>query len=185
MGRNTLGIAQSFLRQYVRAGDTCIDATAGKGRDTAFLCALTGENGRVLAFDIQTEAIRETRALLEQKQLRAELIVDSHANMERYCAPETVRAVVFNFGRLPGGDRHIFTQAQSSIYAVNAALRLLAPGGVMCLSVYYGGPNGYEERDALLAWAKELDDRQYSVLLCDWVNRPNEPPLTILVWKER
>ena len=30
-----------------------IDATMGKGGDTAFLCRLAGENGHVLAFDVQ------------------------------------------------------------------------------------------------------------------------------------
>lgn len=52
---------------------------------------------------------------------------------------------------LPGGDPHIFTHADSSIEAVNAGLRLLKPGGVMALAIYYGGENGYGERDALLA----------------------------------
>ena len=45
----------------------CIDATAGKGRDTALLCRLTGENGRVLAFDVQEDAVRQTRELLAKK----------------------------------------------------------------------------------------------------------------------
>ena len=77
MQRNTLGLAHAFLQRYVCPGDTCIDATAGRGRDTAFLCRLTGETGRVLAFDIQEEAVRQTRALLEQEGLSAEVYLDS------------------------------------------------------------------------------------------------------------
>ena len=64
MQLNTLGIVHEFLKQYVREGDFCIDATAGRGRDTALLCRLAGETGRVLAFDIQREAVDQTRALL-------------------------------------------------------------------------------------------------------------------------
>ena len=45
---NTLSVVHDVLRRQVREGDFCIDATAGKGRDTALLCRLTGENGRVL-----------------------------------------------------------------------------------------------------------------------------------------
>lgn len=61
--------------------------------------ALTGDAGRVLAFDIQEAAVAQTRALLAAEGLTAEVIRDSHANMERYAAAETVDCVVFNFGR--------------------------------------------------------------------------------------
>ena len=120
MGLNTLGLAHDFLRRQVKPGAVCIDATAGRGRDTALLCRLAGPAGRVLAFDIQADAVRQTRKLLEQEGLTAEVIQDSHANMEQYAAPETVDCIVFNFGRLPGGDPHIFTVAESSIAAIDA-----------------------------------------------------------------
>ena len=61
---NTLSVVHDVLRRQVQEGDFCIDATAGKGRDTALLCRLTGENGRVLAFDVQEDAVRQTRELL-------------------------------------------------------------------------------------------------------------------------
>ena len=110
--------------------------------------------------------------------------LDSHAHMESYAAPESVDCIVFNFGRLPGGDPHIFTHADSSIEAVNAGLRLLKPGGVMALAIYYGGENGYEERDAVLAHLETLDQNRFTVLSCRWANRRGEPPIPILVWKE-
>ena len=50
-GINTLRIAHDFLSRKVPEGGFCIDATAGRGNDTAFLCSLVGEKGRVLAFD--------------------------------------------------------------------------------------------------------------------------------------
>ena len=39
-------------------------------------------------------------------------------------------------------------------------------------------------RDAVLAHLKELDDRKFSVLCCDWANRRGEPPMPIFIWKE-
>ena len=99
---NTLSVVHDVLRRQVREGDFCIDATAGKGRDTALLCRLTGENGRVLAFDVQEDAVRQTRELLAKEHLSAEVYLDSHANMAHYAEPETVDCIVFNFGRLPG-----------------------------------------------------------------------------------
>lgn len=183
MQLNTLGLVHAFLRQTVQPGAFCIDATAGKGRDTALLCRLSGEQGTVLAFDIQPEAIEQTRALLEQEGLQAQVILDSHANMGQYTEPETVDCIVFNFGRLPGGDPHIFTRAESSLQAIDAGLTRLKPGAVMVIALYYGGANGYEERDAILHHLRELNDQMYSVLACDWSNRPNDPPMPIFIWK--
>jgi len=185
MQLNTLSMVHDFLNQSVRPGAFCIDATAGKGRDTALLCKLTGPDGRVLAFDIQQDAIDQTRALLKQEQLRAEVILDSHANMEQYAKPESVDCVVFNFGRLPGGDPNIVTKATSSVQAIDAGLRLLRVGGVMAIALYYGKENGYEERDAILEHLKTLDDHRYSVLCCQWSNRRSDPPMPIFIWKER
>ena len=174
-----------FLEQTVRPGSFCIDATAGKGRDTALLCRLAGERGRVMAFDIQQEAVDQTKALLEAEGLTAEVVLDSHAHMERYADAGTVDCVVFNFGRLPGGDPAVFTRAESSVAALDAALRVLKPGGAVAIALYYGGANGYGERDVVLAWLETLDDRRFSVLRCDWANRRNDPPMPIFIWRER
>ena len=181
---NTLTIVHDFLRRHVRPGAFCIDATAGSGRDTALLCRLAGEQGRVLAFDIQDDAIRQTRALLESEGLRAEVIQDSHANMAQYASPGTVDCIVFNFGRLPGGDPKIFTTAASSLPAIDAGLDLLRPGGIMALALYYGKENGYDEKNAILSHLKSINDRIFTVLACDWLNRRNDPPLPIFIWKE-
>ena len=183
MALNTLALAHDFLRRTVLPGAHCIDATAGRGRDTALLCELAGPAGSVLAFDIQASALEQTRALLDSRGLDARLILDSHENMACYAAPQSVDCIVFNFGRLPGGDPQIFTRAASSVRAVRAGLDLLRPGGVMSLSLYYGGPNGYEERDALLDFFRTIDDRQYSVLVCDWANRRNDPPMPVFLWR--
>ena len=181
---NTLDVVHDFLRRHVKPGAFCIDATAGKGRDTALLCRLAGTEGRVLAFDVQQEAVAQTRALLDAEGLTAEVVLDSHANMARYAAPESVDCIVFNFGRLPGGDPKIFTTAASSIPAIDAGLSLLRSGGVMALALYYGKENGYEEKNAVLQHLKTLDDRVFTVLACDWLNRKHDPPLPIFIWKD-
>ena len=185
MQLNTLSMVHRFLEQSVKPGSFCIDATAGKGRDTALLCRLAGDAGRVLAFDIQQAAVDQTKALLAAEGLTAEVVLDSHAHMERYAEAGTADCVVFNFGRLPGGDPAVFTRADSSVAALDAALRVLKPGGTVAIALYYGGANGYMERDAVLAWLETLDDRRFSVLRCDWANRRNDPPMPIFIWKER
>ena len=185
MQLNTLSMVHEFLKQHVRPGAFCVDATAGKGRDTALLCRLAGKQGRVLAFDIQPDAIAQTNALMKQEGLTAQVILDSHANMERYAVAGTADCVVFNFGRLPGGDPHICTRADSSVAAIGAGLRLLRPGGVMAIALYYGKENGYDEKAAVLEYLRTLDDRMFSVLCCDWANRRGDPPMPIFLWKGR
>ena len=181
---NTLSLVHDFLRREVRPGAFCIDATAGKGRDTALLCRLAGPAGRVLAFDIQSAALEQTRTLLMQEGLTARLILASHADMEQYAAPESVDCVVFNFGRLPGGDVQIFTRAESSVAALGAALRLLKPGGALAAALYCGGANGYAERDAVTDFLRTLDPKRFSVLHCAWPNRPGDPPTAFFIRKE-
>ena len=184
MERNTLAMVHAFLRRHVRPGALCIDATAGRGRDTVLLCRLAGPEGHVLAFDIQQCALDQTAALLAAEGLHAELHLASHAQMADYAAAGSVDCIVFNFGRLPGGDPQIMTRADSSVAAVKTALGLLRPGGVMALALYYGGANGYDERDALLDCLRGVDERGYSVLCCDWRNRRGDPPIAVFVWRE-
>jgi SAM-dependent methyltransferase len=185
MQLNTLGVVHEFLKQNVQEGAFCIDATAGKGRDTALLCRLAGETGRVLAFDIQQDAVDQTRQLLAAEELKAEVFLDSHANMEQYAEAGTVDAIVFNFGRLPGGDPKIFTMADSSVKAIETGLGLLKVGGIMAIALYYGKENGYDEKHAIEQYLKTVDDKRFTVLSCEWTNRKGEPPLPILIWKER
>ena len=139
-----------------------MDATAGNGNDTEFLCRLTGADGKVYAFDIQKAAVEHTKKRLEEAGLteRAEVILDGHEHMENYVR-ENVSAITFNFGYLPGGDHQIATQADTSIQAIEAGLRLLKKGGIMSLCIYSGGDSGFAEKEALLSYLETLDSRTF------------------------
>ena len=54
-----------FIRNQVQDGDLCIDATMGNGNDTLLLSRLCGSTGKVLAFDIQEQALNATRERLD------------------------------------------------------------------------------------------------------------------------
>lgn len=174
-----------FIQEHVKPGDFCIDATAGNGNDTEFLCRLVGNEGSVLAFDIQQAAVDATTARLHEKGLSriGSALKDSHANMDHYAEPDSVNCIVFNFGYLPGGDHAIATQAASSIAAIEKGLPLLVRGGLMSLCIYSGGDSGFAERDALLAYLKTLDPRKYMVILSEYYNRPNHPPIPVFILK--
>ena len=183
---NALTLAHRFIAEHVSEGAFCIDATAGRGYDTAYLCSLAGPSGKILSFDIQQEALDSTAKLLAERGLsdRARLLLDSHSNMENYAEPETVDCITFNFGWLPAGNHSIFTTPATSIPAIEVGLRLLKPGGIMSLCIYYGRDCGFTERDALLEYLPTIDSKIYTVIVSQFCNRPNNPPIPVFIWKD-
>ena len=178
---------QDFLAVHLAHPHLCVDATCGNGGDTAFLCRLTAPEGRVLAFDLQPAAIVSTRARLEQAAVpaaRYELICDSHANLLQYVQPGTADAVMFNFGWLPGADHAVFSTAQSSIPALEAALQAVRPGGVVSAILYSGAVIGSDEKQAVLAWLRALPLKSFTVLVCDFANWAETAPLPCFILKK-
>lgn len=175
----------NFIRQQVMLGDLCIDATMGNGNDTLLLCQLVGEEGYVHAFDIQETALANTQARLTEAGIPDiyALHLDSHENMADYVEEASVSCIVYNFGYLPGGDHTKATHARSSIQALKASLPLLKKGGILSLCIYSGGDTGFEERDAILSWVQALPAKKYLVIRTDFYNRPNHPPIPMLVIK--
>ena len=47
--------------------------------------------------------------------------------------------------------------------------------------IYSGGDTGYEEKEALLSYLKELDSKKWLVLVNSYYNRKNDPPLPVFV----
>ena len=182
---NALGFSHQWIRSFVREGDLCIDATAGRGRDTLFLAQQVGERGRVLAFDVQQEAVDSTCELLAKHGMeeRVQVILDSHANLARYAEAGSVKAVMFNFGWLPGGDHRIFSRAESSIPAIGAALELLCEGGVVSLCLYCGKECGYEEKQKVLEYLKTVDNSRFTVCATDFLNRTGDFPIPVMIVK--
>ena len=178
---------QDFLAARLVHPQLCIDATCGNGGDTAFLCGLTAPAGRVLAFDVQPEAIRSTRTRLEQANVPADrysLICGSHADLLQYVQPGTADAVMFNFGWLPGADHGVFSTAQSSIPALQAALQAVRPGGIVSAILYSGAVIGSDEKQAVLRFLRALPLKSFTVLVCDFANWAETAPLPCLILKK-
>lgn len=172
------------LTGLIPEGGFCIDGTAGTGQDTLYLSRSVGEKGKVLAFDIQQAALDMTRQRLEQAQCldNTTLLLDSHVHMDQYAQKGTVDAILFNFGYLPGGDHNLATRPDTSLEAVQKGLELLKTGGIMSLCVYSGGDTGFAERDVLLEYAAELNPKEFLVIRNDFFNRPNNPPIILLIF---
>ena len=173
------------IQQMIKEPLLCIDATAGTGKDTVFLAKLVGEKGRVISMDIQEMAIEQTKKRLLKERLsdRAEVVLDSHAHMDKSAQKDSVSLIMFNLGYLPGGDHSLSTKADTTIEALEKGLNLLHEGGMISLLIYSGGDSGFEEKKQVLAWLRELTDDKYTVLVEAFYNKPNNPPLPVYILK--
>ena len=91
--------------------------------------------------------------------------------------------ITFNLGYLPGGDHTKATKGESSIRAIETGLNLLKKKGLMTVCIYSGGDSGFEEKDAVLSYIKALDSKKYLVIISEYANRPNNPPIPVLIIK--
>lgn len=181
---SALNIAHKFISENVREGDICIDATAGRGYDTAFLCGLAGESGKVIAFDIQQEAVDSTKNLLESRNFsNYEIHLESHCNMDKYAEKNSVSCITFNLGWLPRGNHDISTHADTSIEAIKKSLDLIKDKGIISICIYYGKDTGFEEKNAVMEYLKTIDSSKYTVIVNEFVNRPNCPPIPAFIIK--
>ena len=55
---------------------------------------------------------------------------------------------------------------------------------MMTLIIYYGRETGFEERDALLEYLPTIDSSRFTVIEMPFVNRPNCPPIPIIILKD-
>lgn len=184
--RNARCLAADYLRRCVREGDTVVDATMGNGGDTLFLCGLVGETGHVIAFDVQEAAVNRTQERLAQAGVidRARLLLAGHETMREH-VQGPVQAVMFNLGWLPGALHAVTTKTDTTLRAVEAAVGLLAPGGVVTVCVYPGHEEGGRELAALLDYAGALSVRRFNVLHHAFLNAPAHTPQLILVQKNK
>lgn len=145
------------LEQLIRSGDLAIDATAGNGHDTLALAQAVGPTGRVQVIDLQAAAIEATRKRLAAAGALTQCTLQQgdHSRILRELPAPFVggtKAITFNLGYLPGGDRSIVSQATNTRAALDAAVALLGPGGCLFVTAYRGHPGGQEETRAVAQW---------------------------------
>ena len=182
--KKIVDIVHQLFMEYVHEGDIVIDATAGGGQDTLKLCECVGSTGKVYAFDIQQEAVKSTNELLQRLGYQAQVLLESHTEMDRYAQEGTVDCITFNFGWLPGGDHSIHTQTETSLQAIEKGLKLLRVGGIMSLCIYYGRDTGFAEKDAILEYLQQVDSKKYTVIVPAFHNRPNCPPIPVCIIRD-
>ena len=98
-------------------------------------------------------------------------------------APPGLGAVVFNLGYLPCGDRTVITRIETTLPAMEQALFLLKPGGILTIMVYPGHEGGNSERIAVDSWASGRDPRVFHTWRMGQINVPDTAPYFIMIQK--
>ncbi len=178
--------AHSMVSARLAEGGLAVDATIGNGHDTLLLSkyALQSLEGEVLGFDVQEPALISTRQRLEKAQIdlsRVSLYQEGHENLEKRLAGRKPDVVMFNFGYLPGVNKVITTEAETSVSALSQACHSLAPSGLITVMCYTGHEEGVKEAAAVKSWAETLSDDSYRSLSYQYLNAPHDPPFLLLI----
>lgn len=161
-------IAQLSIAEVLCDNDFAIDATAGNGYDTLFLANHVSGDGHVFAFDVQQAALDSTHSLLGKHNClhKASLFKCGHELIQEMIPGDKkakIKTVMYNLGYLPGSDKSVITQPDSTLLSLQSAINLIAKGGRITLVAYTGHPGGYEETEVITNWCRELPKKHFSV----------------------
>ena len=180
--RSARFLAADIREKLVQPGDTVVDATLGNGHDTVALAKLVGSSGLVIGFDVQPDAVSSTYARLQSEGLlnRCQLHCVGHEHFADY-VHRPVRYVSFNLGWLPGGNKEITTQWETTRIAVSSALNSLLPMGVCTVCAYPGHAEGNHERSELISFLAGLKPQDFNVLRQQFLNAgPGAPECFVI-----
>lgn len=183
--RRVTQLASVLMQSHLNEGDTAVDATAGTGEDTCMMAESVGKKGKVIAFDIQKQALELTEEKLKARGLREQVILlnaghETMRNQEAVLTADNIRGIMFNLGYLPGGNETVCTQSATSLEAIRSGLDLLAKGGLMTICIY-PHPAGYAEGMDIESYLSTVDSRFY-VHKIKTLNR-NNPPWLLAIEK--
>ena len=170
-------LRKHFILEHLSEGGVAVDFTMGNGNDTLFLSKVVGSEGRVYAFDIQEAALISTRGHLTRECAPENytLICASHDRVDEFVT-EPINAGMFNLGYLPGnGNKEVTTMRATTLPAIEKALRLLAPDGVLVVAVYPGHLEGELEGEAIEEYLKTLSKYRFCPSKFRILNSPDSP----------
>ena len=181
---NAIVAARDYLTPSLRQADCVVDATAGNGHDTMFLCRNTSPECRVWAFDIQAAALQSAkqRACQHGFAERVRWIQADHAQLGDYI-DIPVDAAVFNLGYLPGHDHALTTNPHSLGRALDCLLKLLKPQGRISIVDYPGHGPGQEEVVFIENFLANFTQKIFVATRLEFINQRNNPAILYTIGK--
>ncbi|WP_143315363.1 class I SAM-dependent methyltransferase [Clostridium sp. HBUAS56017] len=170
-------LAHYIIKEFLENKLVAIDGTLGNGYDTDFL---SEHFNKVYAFDIQKSACEN---YIMKGKSNVSVINDSHHLLNEY-VKEEVNCIIYNLGFLPGGDKNITTEHNTSLESIKKGLKLLSSGGIIAISIYTGHNEGKKEETCILEYLQRLPKSKYGVMVHSYLNRTNNPPKLVIVEKK-
>ena len=164
-----ISFTQALWKKHLNPLDLVIDATCGHGLDAVFLSHLPVS---LVLIDIQLEAINSSRKNLAHRQDIA-FYHQSHTHFPSL--PKPPRLIVYNLGYLPGGNKRLTTQRESTLMSLQAALDLLAEDGLISMMCYPGHEEGALEAIAIKKFVQHHPHKVIS-----FFENPSSPFLILL-----
>lgn len=183
--KNILDFTKELMLMHFKDGEPLVDFTMGNGNDTLFL-RQQFPRSQIFSFDIQNQALESTKQLLHEYRIPQEnttLILDSHRNVEQY-VQTPIGGGIFNLGYLPSCNKQITTLAETTIEAIQKAIDLVKVGRLLIIVVYQGHRNGAIESKAVSKFCTALDNRKYTVLQYNFINKKT-PPYILAIQKDK
>jgi hypothetical protein len=171
-----LDLAKTYWAKCVQKDTWAIDATCGNGHDTLMLSQICSG---VIALDVQEKALANTRMRLSANA-NVHFFCQNHESFPKLSYEKPISLIVYNLGYLPGGNMELTTLSSTTLKSLSTALDIIIGGGLISLSCYPGHSEGAREEKDLLAFAKGLDPKIWSVCHHQWINRSNAPSLLLL-----
>jgi len=163
-------LAHEMFKDIDLTNQVTVDMTCGRGQDTLFLSNISE---KVIAFDIQEEAIISTKELLlENNKNNVELILSCHAEARKYL-PDIIGGIIYSLGYLPHGSKEIMTSPSTTIKSLDEAIPLLMEGGI-CVIVVYQKHDGNESM-AVKHYCSNLPSQVYDVIKISVLNKELAP----------
>ena len=156
-GDGLVNIFKEMGVDYVVSGGQSMNPSTEdfiNGFDTLKLAKLSKQ---VFAFDIQEDAINNTKELLDKNVVdNVTLIHDSHHNIDKhlYEYNEKISLVLFNLGYLPGNNKDIMTNSKTTLLALEKSYKLLNKKGII-LMVCYPHIEGKKESNTIIKYLEK------------------------------
>ena len=129
---------------------------------------------KVFAFDIQKEAIKRTKKLLDDNNVcNVTLINNSNENIRKELSlyDKKISLIIFNLGYLPNFNKTVMTNAKTTLKSIKESIKILNKKGIILVTCY-PHKEGIKESNAIINY---LNKNNINYIIYRNTNNNNAP----------
>lgn len=170
-----LAFAHSIWKKHITPKSYVIDATCGNGHDSLFI--LQQKPKHLFCIDIQETALKNTQARVSCFK---DFSLHHHCHSSFPMGAESIDLIVYNLGYLPGGDKELTTQTETTLASIDNGLKLLNISGLMSITLYPGHAEGEREEKRVLKHVSTLSEKNFRITSHRWIRAAKAPSLLLI-----